>query len=811
MTRDGLAKFGLSILNIPDELRLEMEWAVSTMEVLDPETGRRDKSPRNPKTGERLSVTDPKGWGTFEEAINAGYPAVGMRLTDKDPFTVIDLDKSNSEEQNALARKIFDAFDSYTEKSFSGDGVHIILTGPNEAGRRKGNVEVYSQERYIICTGKILKGAGRITDGGKTLENLKAKLDFSENPDTLPVVQNKDATESDTNLMRRMFEAANGARVRELYMYEPDPRSDDWSKLDASLAQHICFYTDNVEQALRIFRGSKLYRGGDSENRKSGYEKTEKYEADYLIRRTFAKAWHRKAERAAEAKLADERARLALKRRNESDLKPSNVVHAEATTVPANSDSVLPNISKPDGLLGEIAQFIYDMAPRPVWEVAIAGALAMMSGIAGRHYNINRAGLGLYTVLLADTGRGKEAASTGVSAIMSAVAEKVPAMHMFRGPAAFASGAALFKFMGQSENEANIPSKFMILSEFGHTLNVIAKPDAARNDITLRQVLLDLYSKNSWGNFVMESVYADKQNNTGIIEAPCLSLLGDTTPDMFFDSVDKQSIAEGFLPRFLIIEYDGPRVPSNYDRNSIPSADLIARLQTLVHQVITMHEGHQKIDIGYEEGAKDLLVEFDKECDNLINAKSESEKSTKELWNRAHLMALKIAGICAVGENFFDPKVTVKAAEWAISLVRRSIQTMELRIDDGQFGADEDGLADMIRPHIYDFFDRELAVERGKLKGQPNVYIDNALLPTSYLYAKVGRKSIFAKNSKGPTQTIRSTMESLIAQGDIVEIDAKPLLPEELKRARVQRCYSKGPNYDTNRLTYEMNHNIKGG
>jgi len=53
--------------------------------------------------------------------------------------------------------------------------------------------------------------------------------------------------------------------------------------------------------------------------------------------------------------------------------------------------------------LGEIAHFIYNAAPRQVEEVAIAGAIGLLSGICGRSYNVSGTGLNQYILLLAKT------------------------------------------------------------------------------------------------------------------------------------------------------------------------------------------------------------------------------------------------------------------------------------------------------------------------------------------------------------------------------------------------------------------------
>ena len=69
---------------------------------------------------------------------------------------------------------------------------------------------------------------------------------------------------------------------------------------------------------------------------------------------------------------------------------------------------------KPADLLDEIASFIASAAPHPNNEIALAGAIALLSGICGRCYNTyTGAGLNQYILMLASTGMGKEAAASG--------------------------------------------------------------------------------------------------------------------------------------------------------------------------------------------------------------------------------------------------------------------------------------------------------------------------------------------------------------------------------------------------------------
>lgn len=810
MTRiNALEEFGLSILNVPQELKEGQLWAVSSMAVLDPNTGRRDKSPRNPHTGERISVTDRSSWVTFDEAVNSGYPAVGMLLTSDDPYVLIDLDKAKDDEQNEFAKRVYRAFKSYTETSFSGNGAHIIVKGPNEVGRRKNNIEIYSQDRYVIFTGRVVKQLP-IEDGGETLRNLRSRLQETDNPDTLPIVHDEQERESDSQILKRMFDAKNGDSVRDLYETVPSA-NDDWSLLDAKLAQHICFYTKNKEQALRLFRGSALYRGRPNGIRKNGYERVERYEEDYLLRRTFARAWYLNKLREDEAKLADtEFMKLVDSKKEKQEKSYEDLTPQELARLSADKpveikryESKLPPIKKTHGLVNDIAEFIYSAAPRPVWEIAVAGAMTMISGIAGRHYNINGSGLGLFNIILAGTGRGKEAAPLGINHLFEAVAKNTPSVNMFRGPSHIASGQGLIRSMGDTDTYENIPSKMLLLSEFGHTMNIITSKDATSADLRTRQALLDFFSKNSWGSAIKESAYADKQNNTKEILSPNLTLLGDTTQDMFFKSISMNIIREGFLPRFLLFEYDGPRVKSNYNMNLYPKDDLVARITALVHQVISLRDTDQCINIVITPEAQELLSKFDDFCDDMINDNDDSA----EMWNRAHLIALRVAGCVAVGNNIFEPKVTFEDAKWAIDLVTRSVYTIKSRIESGAFGTGDVYMENLVRETVYDYYDNA----RYEESSSESIKKFSAI-PYSYIKFKLEKEPAFAQHKSGPSFAITKCLHTLTQSGDLLELNSQEL--RETKARQIRRSelvYMKGEFYDSNRNEYYNASPVFGG
>jgi putative DNA primase/helicase len=145
---------------IPEELRVRPQWVVWKAVGDKP-----DKVPYSAGTGRRASSTDLLTWSTFQEALetyeNGEYAGLGFVFSSADPYTGIDLDDcvDGDGEIAPWALEIVRYFDSYTELSATGTGLHVIVRGdvPN---RRKGDIEVYSSKRFFTVTGHIVEVSG---------------------------------------------------------------------------------------------------------------------------------------------------------------------------------------------------------------------------------------------------------------------------------------------------------------------------------------------------------------------------------------------------------------------------------------------------------------------------------------------------------------------------------------------------------------------------------------------------------------------------------------------------------------------------
>lgn len=728
--------------NIPLELRQLPQWVCVDMTLDD--RGLPRKFPINPRDGKTASVTDPSTWGTFDECVRTGFKTIGFVFTKDDPYTVIDLDDKDYDpatpEQKARQAKILELFDTYTERSISGKGFHIIARGWIGAGLKRDKVEVYSHSRYMIMTGNVTRQAP-ITDQQELLNHLTSEM----RPQSVDIaeLEEKDELISDQDLVSRAMYAENGEKFTSLCngLWQ-DMGYPSQSEADYALLAILAFYTPSNEQVRRIFRMSRLGKR----------EKAVKNN-DYLNRCL-------KKIRTVQAPLIDVSAFTSAPR-------PSAPVPLPPVPAPVPMQAPVPvppvplpprgpgrhlgALALPPGLVGDVANYIFAQAVRPVPEVALAGALALVAGVAGRSYNISGTGLNQYLILLAKTGSGKEGAATGIDNLISATKSKVPMVDQFVGPAAFASGQSLVRVLDKQQ------CFLSVLGEFGLTLQQVCDPRANAAQIMLKKVLLDLYAKSGWNKVLRPSVYADVEKNTNSIQAPNVSILGESTPESFYNGLDTMHIAEGLIPRFSIIEYTGPRPARNPNAHVPPSDELVEKFAELVANCITMSHNHSCAPVQTDSTALSVLDQFDLYCDKKINT-GQGEVEI-QLWNRAHLKALKLAALIAVGVNMLAPVVTKEIAEWAVEFVKKDVNVISSRFATGQVGTGEHRFEEEIRVVVKDWFSYS---EEQKLKYQcPKALLGKDIVPYTFLRRRLRLLASFKNDKRGPARALDESLADM--------------------------------------------------
>lgn len=144
----------MNLQNIPKELQSLTQWVCANSN---------SKVPMIAHAYSPASSTNPNTWTTFQEAVKSveygNYDYIGFVFNDNG-IIGIDIDTGYDEDGfvTEVASDIIGKCKSYTEKSKSGRGFHILVKGtlPFKGKNNLKGVEIYKQSRYFIMTGDIV-------------------------------------------------------------------------------------------------------------------------------------------------------------------------------------------------------------------------------------------------------------------------------------------------------------------------------------------------------------------------------------------------------------------------------------------------------------------------------------------------------------------------------------------------------------------------------------------------------------------------------------------------------------------------------
>lgn len=741
--------------NIPLELQKLNQWVCWRYEDIG--SSKATKVPYDPKApycAIHADVNKPHTWADFNAAVNSceimNYDGIGFVFSDSDPYTFIDLDdpsklvsgQPNPNYNVDLERqiKIFKEFDSYAEQSPSGTGLHIIVKGKVPVGRRRSFIEIYSSQRYATFTGKVYHNKP-IEQRQDVLMQLWEQMGVT--PTTSTFTGNDKELMTDEQIINQALNAINGDKFKSLLEGQWHSLYPSQSEADFAFIDIVAFYTQNKKQIERIFYASLL--GQREKAKRTGY-------VGWMISRSFDRMLppidFDGFKNALDTKMAQIAAgpQLALPMEMPSET-------ATKSTIPI-----------PPGLLGEIAQFIYQASARPIPELALAAAIGLMAGVTGRAYNISGTGLNQYVILVANTGSGKEGISSGIDKIMNAIKQQVPTSPKFRGPAEIASGQALIKYLNKKSN-----CFVSILGEFGMRLSELSNPLAQNAEQKLKRVLMDLYNKSGFGQTFQGMSYADVAENIDVTNNPAVSLIGETTPETFYNTLNEDMIASGLLPRFIIIEYVG-RVPYlNQGHQFIqPPFALVQQFATLTANCETIMHANKVINIEYSPEADELQRKFEKMCTDHLN--SATTEVRRQLWNRAHIKSIRLAGLVAVGVNMAKPVITADYLMWAMDIIQSDIKALSAKFESGSIGShsSENKQIEEVRKLIRKYFAEGL--EGAKKYSVSELIYQARVIPQSYLSKRLMSIVAFRNDRQGATVAMHRTIKTMLDTDQIREV-----------------------------------------
>ena len=249
--------------NIPEVLRNQPNWVC-----------RREKIPFNPRTGRAAKAGQPETWATFEESVNAlpQYDGIGFEF---DGNGIIGVDFDHCIENGQLAHWVaewVERFNSYTEISPSGTGIHIICMGTlnGKPSRKRKEVEIYDRARYFTMTGNPLDHVRPLQNAQDALDALYQAFWGEDTPTIQTPVTRPLALDDDEALLDKIKQSKTGAHFTELWNGSTAGYGSH-SEADIALCNILAFWTQrDTERIDRLFRRSGLMREKWDEKRSGG-------------------------------------------------------------------------------------------------------------------------------------------------------------------------------------------------------------------------------------------------------------------------------------------------------------------------------------------------------------------------------------------------------------------------------------------------------------------------------------------------------------------------------------------------------------
>lgn len=796
--------------NIPQDFKQHDRWCVAAA----------DKAPSLVTNG-RLHNLDWCNFNnllSFKDACKMAYTYgldVAIALNKEMGLTCIDLDVKDIKdgEINGHLRQqqdreridyILGQFkDTYAEYSRSGNGYHIWVRGYIGAGRRRQNVEVYSQERVMIMTGKRIPTCGdqliampeRISALASQLNSTSEGNEKVSSRDIRPELDKLDQPQqlNDLDLFNCAVGAVNGDKFRQLY-------NGEWltmgcyqsqSEADSALMTILAFYSKNNDQCRRVFRMSALgHRDKAVKN-------------DVYLDRTLLNIRHKEKPRVDFSKLIANESNKQLNHIESrvkeqlviEDTKPVEVYESKSFQVSHYQEVSRQKISEAKSLdINDAVVFTEEVfskmrqgitfEPRagtwfnalvhdcfrgirtPILQMALCVAFSIIQAICGRAYSVSNTGLNGYTVFLGRSGSGKDSINKLIRKFFTELDKRVNGASNFLMSSRSASPQGLFR---------NISLQPSAIECFPEASQLIADVFNKKGDQGLLNLLLSAYDSSDVDGSLLGIKHAKSQslNDMERVASPAYSFIGESVPSKFWDCLDLSSADSGFLSRLNIVTYEGETPLPNDLTNYTISEEVLNHLQRLCVRAIEINNINSimdRIKIETAPNANNFYEQF-----RLMSTRKTQEYEAQEakrysafLWTRANLKAYRTAGQMAAMENPEEPLITLPIMKDAIEFTLNCIFTTqehfegEYSLDEGEHKGEE-----IVRTFLKEY-------RSSKIPKSYNITPEmqkNNVVPLSYIRRMVIVKPYFNKHKFGASR-YRDIIRDLEKSKELIQVPA---------------------------------------
>lgn len=767
----------MALIDLPRELRELPNWCVSGR--CDEQEPQLIKAPWIWAEGhwQLVDAAKPKYLWTFDQACRAlaANPdrQIGFILTDGCGMTCIDLDikEDSPVDLSAKHAAFVSQVDTYTEVSASGVGYHLWLKGSITGALKTVEMEVYSRERFIICTGNVVVDAPAVFDAD-FLNSIDEHI-AATNAGALEVVS-QPQTMSDEDVFAKIMASDHSGKFAAFMhgdwngycaiMQSQGAPAPIFNPSDADMGAFtiITFHTQNHDQACRIWRMTALadpvkrYRDDPAQLR----AKAKNVGTPYKLARVFNRAMQ---------KNALDRARVEQQSGIAKELAASIMARPVQDRIALSGlEPLVGDMPYPPGMLGEMARYFEGCSIKRVREFAIAEALAVAAGMCGRAFNVGTLGLNLYMMVLAPSGTGKSALSSNPEALMKLMYEKYPLVNFrqFISTRAVSHGNTLMKSF-------KVKSSYcQCMSEAGKVLSAMTSDSNNGPNSSILERMVDVFDKSGWRKSGGGLDYTDADKSVEIDYPVAYSFLGESVPGPFFECITPTSIIDGFVSRFMVMEYRGA-VPYDTPDDELvyePSRELESHLLDLGEIVCDALRdiAHAKVtNVVKTNEVSQWLDAFGEYCTDQMNAHPD-DGVVCAVWNRFKLKVMTIAGLVAAVNCPTNPVMTMGEVMWAKDFVNRHNHLIVNSVKEGRVVVTQSAGLDVLLNALDEYAcDTNLVAKDPRKVGKNILQMQvNGHVPLAYLTYICERRAAFRpQGNKTSNQLVKDAIREAVENG----------------------------------------------
>jgi phage/plasmid primase, P4 family, C-terminal domain len=271
------------IFFIPSEMKKYPNFVLWKLESgeIDSKTGKPKKikmlyqASVNEYGWEKAKPNTPETWDTFDvinrtfNALQNEFEGIGFVFSKNTGLVGIDFDHIRDPVTGIIdpeALEEIKSFNSYTEISQSGTGIHVVVKGTMpEGGRKQGDREMYSDKHFFALTGYLLSGCpNTVNEAQEAIDVCYDKWFPKKEKSTVKV--GRSPVMSDDEVIAHCKEADNKNKFIKIFEegniedYLDGKGRPDPNRADLALCSLIAFYTQDKDQIFRLIKNAKLYR-----------------------------------------------------------------------------------------------------------------------------------------------------------------------------------------------------------------------------------------------------------------------------------------------------------------------------------------------------------------------------------------------------------------------------------------------------------------------------------------------------------------------------------------------------------------------